>query len=207
MHIYVSNGNSKMGKVMNLSLPPIKSCIKDVPCKNDCYAMKAYRMYKGTRNAWDSNLKIWEGDKEFYNWESPAEARAFFENSLKAQLRSEKPRFFRWHVGGDIPDARYYLMMMVIAERFPQTKFLAFTKQYNIIAESKNTPPPNLTIVLSAWPGYDMVNPRELPVAWMQDGTETRIPRYTIECPGHCDSCGMCWSLPEIGVDVMFHKH
>ena len=207
MHVYVSNGNGKMGKVMNLSLPPVLSCRDDAPCVKDCYAMKSYRMYPVVRNAWDSNLKIWKGDKEYYDWESPGEARAFFENSLKAQLRSQKPRFFRWHVGGDIPDARYFMMMMVVAERFPQTRFLAFTKQYDIIAESKMVPPSNLSIVLSAWPGYTLNNPKELPIAWMQDGTETRIPRYTIECPGNCEACGMCWSLGELGVDTMFHKH
>ena len=37
-------------------------------------------------------------------------------------------------------------------------------------------------------------------------GTETRIPEGSLECPGDCNHCGMCWALPEIGKDTYFHK-
>jgi len=50
--VKISNGNTKLGRIPNISLPPIKACGKDVPCKSDCYALKAYRQYPATRKAW-----------------------------------------------------------------------------------------------------------------------------------------------------------
>jgi hypothetical protein len=50
-------------------------------------------------------------------------------------------------------------------------------------------------------------NPHNHRIAWMQDGTETRIPKGAIECHGNCETCGLCYELPRLGVDVVFHKH
>jgi len=51
------------------------------------------------------------------------------------QIEKKQPKFFRWHVAGDIPDAMYLAMMYRVACRFKRTKFLAFTKRYNLIRE------------------------------------------------------------------------
>ena len=40
---------------------------------------------------------------------------------------------FRFHVGGDIIDNIYFDYMVAIARDFPETKFLAFTKKYEIV--------------------------------------------------------------------------
>ena len=66
--------------------------------------------------------------------------------------------------------------------------------------------PDNLTIVLSAWLDMSYINPFGLPIAFMQDGTETRISD-ALECPGNCETCGICWALKSIKKNVVFHKH
>ena len=45
------------------------------------------------------------------------------------------------------------------------------------------------------------------PEGTMQDGTETRVPEDAIRCPGNCETCGLCYELPRLGRDVVFHKH
>lgn len=202
----VKKGNSKLGKtVWNISLSPGKSC-GAVPCARECYAMKAYRMYPSVKKAWDGNLA--EALQEPGHF-------GFFDSIESHLLRAKKlPRFFRWHVAGDILSEAYFRGIRRVASRFPTVKFLVFTKKHHhvnaVVAEEKAKGfdlPANLSVVFSAWPGLQFENPHGLPVAYMQDGTETRVPANAIECPGQCDSCGMCWSLASIGRDVVFHAH
>ena len=194
--VKISSGNSKLGGIWNLSLPPIATCRKDAPCVKDCYAMKPYRRFTNVRIAWMHNLTLWE------------KAPDQFEASLIVALSQiTRPRFFRWHTAGDIPTQGYLAMMFRVATACPDINFLAFTKRYEFINNCPDTTPENITIVFSAWPGLKMDNPYEFQVAWMQDGTEDRVPESAIECPGHCDECGMCWALDKINKDVVFHKH
>lgn len=195
----ISKGNSKIGKIWNISLPPIKACIgcADI-CGKDCYAMKAYRQYNATREAWDHNFD-----------QAKKDIGSYFQE-LERALQKYKGKFFRWHVAGDILNIFYFSHMVAIAEQFPHIKFLAFTKQYKIVNEFLYigySLPENLQIVFSAWPNLPMDNPNQFPVAWMNDGTETRIPSDAIPCHGNCETCGMCWSLSEINRDVYFDKH
>jgi len=196
MDVNISKGNRKMGNIWNLSLPPIKTCASGVPCSKACYALNSYRRFKNVRMAWDENLDLWEADPLAFN------------NSIRRELSIPvQPRFFRWHVSGDIIDDSYFKMMCGIAIVFPDIKFLAFTKRYDIVNNSTTPVPPNLKIVFSGWPGLKMNNPRAYPVAWMQDGTETRMADNALECPGNCESCAMCWTLDDVGRDVVFMKH
>ena len=45
-----------------------------------------------------------------------------------------------------------------------------------------------------------------LPLAYMQDGTEKRVTN-ALECPGNCETCGMCWNLKSLNKNVVFKKH
>lgn len=190
MHkVSISQGNLKMGNVASVSLPPIAACGNCRHCARDCYARKAYRLYPATRAAWDRNLQLARDD------------RAGYFAQVRDSLR--RPRFFRWHVAGDILDQDYLDRMKAIARELPAVKFWAFTKMHDLDFRRL---PRNLTIVLSMWPGMPV--PRsKLPRAWMQDGTETRIPTNAIECPGNCETCGACAELRKIGRDVFFRKH
>jgi len=190
--IHVSWGNMKLGAIPNVSLPPVQTCRQHAPCAKKCYALKAWRMYPSARRAWRANLREYRNDPQSYF------------RQLTYALKARAPRFFRWHASGDIPDAEYLKGMINLAKSCPQTRFLAFTKQYELVQGKRL--PANLTVVLSAWPGLPLPSTTR-PIAYMQDGTETRVPSNAIECPGNCETCGQCWSLPQIHRDVVFHAH
>lgn len=197
----LSPGNIKLGKVLNVSLPPIVSCngCSDY-CGTKCYSMKAYRMYPAVRNNWDSNLALAKDNLDNY-----------FTRILHEILKKRAaPKYFRWHVSGDILSLTYFKGMCAVAVALPYVKFLCFTKQYNILNEyvkGEEEIPSNLQIVFSAWPGLPLNNPHNFRVAWMQDGTEDRIPSNAMHCPGNCETCGACFSLNEIGKDAVFELH
>lgn len=193
--ICISAGNMKLGKMANFSLTPGQTCSK-AACSTcyveGCYARKAYRLYPQTKTAWDKNT-------EFAKENIP---------ELKAQLSSyfakSQPRFFRIHVAGDFVSKEYAEMWRDVIAGAPGTRFLAFTKQYEIAKAIEW--PENVAMIFSAWPGLEF-DRTGFNVAWMDDGTETRVPADAIMCPGSCENCGMCFQLPELKRDVVFHKH
>ena len=199
--IRISMGNTKIGKIANISLPPVLTCNKKAGCtKGKCYALKAYRQYPLVRQAWNEN---WDA----YNNLGMSYFSTIFDWLSK---KKDKIELFRWHVGGDVPDQNYAKGVEAVACLLPSIKFLLFSKKYNIKWTDENK---NLTIIMSAWPGLkmpdDIYESSQFPIAWMQDGTETRVPksRKVIECHGKCDECAECWDLKNSGKDVMFNEH
>lgn len=189
----ISNGNTKLGKIPNLNLPPGVSCIKDAPCLKECYAMKAWRQYKNVRNSWQRNLDLWTTD--------PVE----FESQIDSwfSYKKRKPARFRWHSAGDIPSQEYFDMMVRVAKRNPGTLFLAFTKRYCLNLEHDAE---NLSVIFSRWPGLEF--PAALsdkPQAHFVNGDQTtlEITDDVPDCPGCCVHCSSCWR----GKSVTFHKH
>ena len=196
--VSISRGNRKLGGIMNVSLVPIECCPPGVPCANEgCYALKAYRLYPATRRAWNRNARI-----------ARTNPRSYFQQIEEAIAKS-KPRYFRWHVAGDILNTNYLHQMCRIATKFPRTKFLAFTKAFGIVNDyvQGRELPRNLGLVFSGWPGMAISNPHGHRIAWMQDGAETRVPVNTVTCPGACDGCFACFRLPKLRQDVTFKKH
>ena len=191
MRVHISPGNQKLGEIPNVSTSPRAACNPAAPCtRSGCYAARALR-YPHTRTAWRENLYLAQHE------------RPRFFNVIGRYLQKKQPRFFRWHVAGDILDADYLQRMHHTAQENPNTLFLAFTKRHEL---SFPRAPENLSIVFSQWPQWQHVT-RRRPRAWMQDGTETRIPANALECPGNCENCGFCWNLKKIGRDVFFLKH
>jgi hypothetical protein len=195
--VSISKGNRKLGTVMNVSTSPRTSCPEGVPCASDCYAQKAFRMYPATRKAWTRNARIAKRHPDTYF------------SQIAARVAKVKPRLFRWHVAGDILSTDYLRGMCQIAAENPNTHFLAFTKAFDVVNhyEDRQAIPKNMVIIFSAWPRMMFDNRHGHHIAWMQDGTETRIPQDSIECPGNCETCGLCYELPRLGRDVVFHKH
>lgn len=205
--VKVSTYNEKMGHTPSISLPPVESCGNSMVCRNECYAVAMLRYRQRARAAWGHNLALYQRDPGQYF----ASLKEWIYNKINAK-RKPKHEFnlFRYHVSGDIIDNMYIEGMGLTAEAFPQIQFLAFTKMYYLVdnyVKGRGSLPSNLNIVLSGWPGLEMVNPHGLPIAWMQDGTEHRIPGNAVLCTGVCESCGMCWQLDGLGVDVYFNKH
>ena len=108
----------------------------------------------------------------------------------------------------------YLEMMTRVAENLPDTRFLAFTKKYELIDDyinSHGSLPRNLIIVLSAWGDFKPANPHDLPVAYIRFKKETTgIPADARPCPSYCGDCvatGMsCWDLKR-GESVVFNEH
>lgn len=195
MKIHTSKSNIKLGAIPSISLPPIETCPNGVLCADKCYALKAWRQYPATRRAWTENLVLYRGNPENY-----------FQPLLRWLIK-HKPKFFRFHVSGDIPDSTYWEFLCETAKVAKQTRFLVFTKNFGL---DFTMAPSNLSVVLSMWPGHPLPTgwAATLPRAWMQDGTETRSGAdIAMPCPGNCQTCGACWGLAQKGLDVVFNLH
>ena len=191
----ISMGNTKLGKVMNISLPPVISCGSFAPCRiKGCYARKLYALRPSVKDAWNHNLMLAITDHHYY---------------FGCILAKVMPAtgYFRWHVSGDILNQHYLEGMQGVAYNAPHVRFMCFTKMYHLDYDGI---PKNLKIIFSAWPGHPLPpRPKRgfpFPVAYMQDGEEDRIPASAIECSGKCDTCMKCWELRR-GQSVWFHKH
>lgn len=195
--MWISQGNTKLGRMPNVSLRPVRDCPNCTSCASKCYARKAYRQYPGTRDAWDGNSKDVRGGED---WQSDV---------TEFLLRRRNPvRFFRVHVAGDFVSRKYAREWADLAREFPETRFLAFTKAFH---EIKNVDfPPNFQLVYSAFPGMKI--PAGQRVAYAGEpadytGRDRAKAERALVCPGHCDSCGLCWSLASIRRDVRFPIH
>ncbi len=190
--ISISEGNTKTGSVPSVSLLACASCPKDVPCTRDCYVVRNMYWRSSTKKAHKGNLV-----------QAKREPEKYF-GTVSRYVAKKKPRLFRWHISGDMLSQDYLNNVKAVAIGNPATRYLAFTKYHTLNWKDK---PDNLTVVYSMWPGWGDADAVAGPRAWMQDGTEDRVPADALECPGNCESCGMCWALPSLGRDVVFHKH
>ena len=180
----ISNGNKKIGKTLNVSLPPIITCANCKECKYLCYDVKACLQYPGTViNARIRNLVILLKDRNEYF------------NRIQAKLNRRKAnKYFRFHVAGDIIDIDYFDRMMKLAQCNPDFKFWTYTKNYAVVNEwvknhggNKNAVPSNFSIMFSEWRGVEMVNPYgfgEFRVVFKDE-----VKPQGFYCPGNCDEC------------------
>lgn len=193
--IHVSSANSKIGKTANISLLPIVTCGEHALCADRCYARKLCYS-KTAQNAWLENTAYainnpWGFIDDLYSW-----------------IKKNQPKFFRWHVAGDVPSINYASGMRWLARHCPKTKFLAFTKRYQYDWTDFGVNIPNLIVYWSAWPGMalpdreDMKSKGVRGVAWLEG--DERIPPKTTKCEGSCEDCRFCWVGKK---DVVLHKH
>lgn len=197
LKVTISKGNKKMGAIPSVSLPPIITCAAGCKCAKKCYAAKLCRIYKNVKQSYDNNLACYK--------ESPT---VYFKQVKEAAATT---RFFRWHVSGDIVNEIYLYNMVDIAEKLPNTQFLAFTKQYSIVNRFLNyeTKPDNLHIIFSEWPEMELDNPHGLPVAHVIFKGSEPEEGWKI-CGGNCTECACagvgCWELKN-GEHIAFYEH
>ena len=201
LHVSISHGNSKMGAVPSLSLPPIKTCSASAckHCAKKCYARRMIAMRKTVREAYERNLYLFQNEPEKF-WREVNGALAMTTH-------------FRFGVSGDIANTDYFSHMVELAEKNTHCQILCFTKQFEIVNEYLNTHnlPSNLHIIFSAWKGLDMNNPHNLPEAhvFYRDGTTTAKDGAKY-CSGNCFECATtnrnCWSLQK-GEQIIFNEH
>ena len=200
LKVNLSKGNSKMGKVMSVSLPPIKSCGAALPCFKGCYAAKLSRLRPVVRAAWENNWRMVMTGRDEYFYQ------------IVRALKEKPPAMFRWHVAGDIVDGDYLTWMVYIALNFPEVRFLAFTKKAELVWRHKADirHAENLSVVLSMWPGLEVPAKivKAFPTAWMRDRKvpDPRIPADAVTCGGNCEACTKCWGM-KAGGAVVFDRH
>lgn len=183
--LHISTGNTKLGAIMNISLPPVATCHNCGECVKYCYAVRSYLRGANVYNAWNDNYLLFLTDSKRY----------FAEISQAVKLQ----RFFRWHVSGDILNGEYLAGMIRVAEENPKCEFLAFTKAYQIVNEAIDNGaviPANLHILFSAAPGTDMPNPHRLPECHIafEDPVKNTYKggaEYEHHCNGNCTECAV----------------
>ena len=192
--ISISPGNRKMGEIASVSLPPIVTCPKWVPCKKLCYVTSNMSRYaRSALKSYDRNYKIYKMDPEFYFAQ------------IKYYCKLTEVHYFRYHVSGDIIDQSYLDNMAKVAEAVPDTRFMALTKAYDV---DFHNIPENLSIMISGWPGYPIPKKLDyLPNIWMQDGNEDRIPKDALLCSDKCDECFACWDSKQNKKDIYIPLH
>jgi hypothetical protein len=198
----ISEKNKKIGKILNISLPPIVSCQPNVPCAGQgCYSMKAWNAYPNVRRARRHNWAKLHTDRDTF----------FYDIHITIAgnpKRRTHPTFFRWHCDGDIVDQDYLERMKDIARAHHQVKMLAFTKNYGLDFDGL---PKNLTIIPSAWPKHNMPNDlnKRMRTAFMYDekNVDERIQDNYFVCSGACTNCWRCWHINELQKDVVLPKH
>jgi len=198
--ISIMSGNNKLLYVPNTSFPPIITCNRDAPCTiSGCYITGG--MY------WPIQKQAYEKN---YNIYLQSNGRYF--DFLDFFLRVKSPPMFRFMVSGDIPDFKYLNLIATLASVYKKTNFLCYTKKYQYLSklhiDSYPSIPPNLNLFASAWPNFHIpsIVKNNFRIAWMQDGTETRIPSNVFNCSKHCTECKFCYSS-KLNKDVVFMKH
>ena len=197
--VSISRSNAKMGAgVASFSLPPFLTCAKGCKCLAKCYALKMAKIRPNVGEAWARNLAIWESNPQ-------AVEMAITSSAMMS-------RYFRYFVGGDLPDVDFLEMACKIAERVPSCRFLMFTKKYNIVnafIEYGGIIPDNLVIIFSEWQGMKTPNRFNLPTSKViYKGEEA--PADGLVCGGNCAEClaqGVgCWQLKK-GEKIHFYEH
>ena len=179
----ISKGNSKIGRALNVSLPPILSCGNCKECKHFCYDIRACLQYSNTVvQARARNFALLLKDRDRY-----------FQQINDACSRRRANKMFRWHVSGDIIDLDYFVRMVEIARKHPDFIFWTYTKMYSIVNEycdvyGRDSIPENLSVMFSEWRGMPIVNPYNFG-EFRALYAEESIPAETYYCPGNCDIC------------------
>ena len=188
----ISYENVKIGRVMNVSMAAVLSCLNCSECKGFCYDIKAAIRFP--KNVLRNRVK---------NFVLAKHARDIYKAAIiEACRRRRKNKFFRWHVAGEILDRDYLEMMIEIARMFPDFKFWTYTKVYGIInSYVKNhggsraaAIPENLVIMFSEWDGMKMPNPYDFPffTVKLEAGNKNHPAEFfntLYRCPGNCDIC------------------
>lgn len=200
--------NTKLGgKIPQLNMPSvfcrISSCRDNPPCAgNICYCHKGNMAIPNVRESHAKKMELY--------LENP---QAFFDK-IYAEMSMANYKFFRYFSSGDIVDEQMFGLMCKLARKCKETRFLCFTKKYEIVNEYLNNhvKPSNLVVVLSSCGEWIPPNPHNLPTSWIAFGDERDnfIPQNANECPGSCGECvntsEHCWRMRK-GESVYFHKH
>lgn len=149
--ITISYNNKKVGNLPTISWPAVITCPPGAKCIPDCYACSYCEYRPNVAASYENNLKALLKDPG-----------AVWDEIYRACRNSKG---FRYQVCGDIPNEQFLLSKIACANDNPQTIFLFFTKKYDLVNRYYEMFPANLQPIFSKWPGMDMPNPHNIPVA------------------------------------------
>lgn len=194
--VSIGNNNSKLGQAIpSINLPAGLTCRPDAPCRKYCYACKGNFLFPSVKASLTNNYNAFLFNSALY-----------FEDIAN---RTTLNKFVRWHSSGDIINIDYLDGMCKVARKNRTTRYLAFTKQFEIVNSyiaSGHKIPKNLTIIFSNWDSFKCENPYNLPVAYVRLNESTNIPAEAVQCNGSCNNCQYCWKMKS-GMSVVFDKH
>lgn len=204
--VHINKGNEKLGFIPSVSMPAGLTCRHDCNCAKGCYAKKGNFRFDNVSKAVQENYQEYKRDSQnFFN-----EINNFLHNGEITY------NYFRWSVSGDLVDYKYLLGIIDIANKNKYTKFLVFTKKFdlvNLYLTLKNKLPKNIVIVFSHWDNEfknKVDNPYNLPLAFVDFKNKHKNvehSKYAFVCPGSCKDCGHhCWRMKQ-GQQVIFHQH
>lgn len=188
--MFISKCNTKLGEIANISLSPVKSCVDNIICAKECYALNITRHYPHVRSNWLYNYNLYIN--------SPIE----YFNKLEEFISTYKGKYFRYHVGGDCPDINYVKNIINVASNFKHINFMVFSKRYSWFKLEDITP--NFNIMLSAWP-YIHLPRTPLPISYIRG--DLRAPINSFICEGTCTNCLHCWNLHSNPTSIILKPH
>jgi len=179
LHVTISTGNDKIGRVKNVSLLPYLTCspICVGSCAGDCYAGKLAAIYGSTLNAWAKNTFL-----------AIEHSNIYWSDVNKAITRRTK--HFRFHVSGDILNEYYAAQMLLCCKTHPWCNFWTYTKKYSVVNSMyiafQETE--NLNVLFSGWQELKPDNPYSFSETDIFID-ETDKPNNGYICPGDCTVC------------------
>lgn len=192
IHVHFSKGNSKIGKVLNVSTASGLNCGNCTHCLPFCYDIKACLRFPEVMTARAENAALAMYDRD-----------RFFAEIDKKMSNRKKNKYFRWHQGGEILDYEYFCEMVENAKRHSDYECIwTYTKMYWIVnryvmehGNSRKTAiPANMVIMFSEWDGLTIDNPYNFPIFTVKLAAgnvnhEESFFEKLWKCPGNCDVC------------------
>ncbi len=163
VHVKLSGGNSKIGKIVNINLLAGDSVLSTKDgvltnvtgtcngccdgCKNVCYAVKMEQRFNNTCVKTHATNTIL----------AKTDVNRYFNEISAALSRMRNPiNAVRYHSSGEIPSYEYLLGMVETAKKHPNIKFYFYTKRFAWIERYIKTMgsfPENLVCNISEWHG------------------------------------------------------
>ena len=187
----LTRGNKKVDGLL-FSLPPIKACLNCSSCASACYAVKSFRQYPSVRNLWEDNHRLAKhGLGELYS-------------DLVDQLAKEKQDLVRVHQSGDFISQDYVSMWEVIARKFKNKLFYAYTKVDHLLDLSYLEALPNFVLISSFIDGKRNFGSRAYVDELVKDHGAVICPATLGEDVKCGSGCRLCMVK---GVKVAFVEH
>lgn len=201
LHVKLQKGNSKTGaNCYTCSLLPVIDCVYCNLCASDCYDLKSVMRFKSSIVDRSRNSIIHEKEPQRF-WDE-----------VNMQVKLNCVMFLRINVGGDLKDYDFKYVKE-LGKNNPKCQFMFFTKNYKGINKflEKDSFPPNIHPLMSAWKGMEMDNKFHLPEAHiLYENGETTAPKNAKKCNGSCTECSYndtgCWTL-KANEHVVFKHH